>query len=240
MVRIVITRAAVAVAVILLGPAAAPADPVPDQTDTFGPPAAALGWGQGHANGNITIPSGGPGGAGDLFFQVVSGGGAGAGGKMIYFNTDARWTGNYTTGGGTGVNAIDMDVRNLSATAMVLRIGLQNTGQGYISNNATSVPLAGNGAWTHVVFPINTASMNSIGSPTPLPQFLTSVGEVRILSSATGQSFNGDTIAATLGVDNIRARFIPVPEPAHSLALAAFAAGVVGWLRRRRKCITTL
>jgi hypothetical protein len=236
--RVVFARLALALGAALLLPAAGRAQITLGQTDTF-ETATTLNWTQGALSpaGALTVVSGGQGGPNDHYMQIVANG-AGAGGKITVFN-QAQWLGNYNA---AGVNAIEMDLLNPSATLLTIRVAFRVNASaaspGYASNNATAFSLAPDGQWHHAVFPLTDASMAPVNSPaTSFSTLLNSPGEVRILHSAA-PALNGDNIAATLGVDNIRASFLPVPEPAHGLALALAAAGAARLLRRRRRGVT--
>lgn len=67
------------------------------------------GWGIGlvsaHPNLPTNVASGGPDGADDNFLQTRSNGGSGAGSRLAFFNENLEWTGDYTTGGVTGISA---------------------------------------------------------------------------------------------------------------------------------------
>ncbi len=156
----------------------------------------------------------------------------------------AQWTGNYVT---AGVNAIELDAINPSSTAVALRIGVESqtggTGPGYVSTvplNLPPAPSPGQAQWVHFTFLLTDNQMTPVGfSPPPLSQVLTSVAEVRILNIAgTPTSLQGDTppfgTTVTVGVDNVHAVFVPVPEPGHALAAALAAAGLAGAWRRVR------
>ena len=60
-------------------------------------------------------PDGGPNGAGDAYLAVSSAGGGGAGSKMVVFNTDPHWLGNYSL---AGVSRITFDIQNRSFTTL--------------------------------------------------------------------------------------------------------------------------
>jgi hypothetical protein len=125
---------------------------------------------------------------------------------MAMFNT-TQWAGNYTA---ANVAMIDMDVVNLGATTMNLRIAVQGTiNQRYAST--TSVTIPPDGQWRHVTFGLSSIDLSIVpGTSATLATVLSNVSEFRILSVASGPSWIGDLIAGTLGVDNIEAK-APVP-----------------------------
>jgi hypothetical protein len=153
----------------------------------------------------------------------------------VAFN-QAQWVGNYTA---AGINAIEMDFRSPtnSATATLhMRIAFRSPfGSGYLSN---AIDIPNDGIWHHVSYPLTAANFTAVGGPAdPFATFIATTSdqqELRILSAAGNFSLNGDTIAAIVGVDNIKATGVPVPEPASVLAVAVAAALVGRRVRRRR------
>jgi hypothetical protein len=205
----------------LVGAHPAGASPVAAQVNDF-EGGTTQGWtnGIGAADpGNVN--TGGPGGAGDNFLRVSARGGAGAGSRLTSFNRGSQWIGNYVT---AGVTSVEMDLKNFGTSTLVMRLGLQETaGTRYASTVPFNLPA--DGLWHHAAFPLNATSLTRIGS-TPVATALTRVSELRIIHSA-GADFMGDPIAASVGVDNIRA----VPEPAGPVVLAIISLGI---LARRR------
>jgi len=183
-------------------------------------------WSQGAQAppGTVTVQNGGPAGATDPFLQIVANGSTSAGGRLTVFN-QSQWRGNYNT---AGVGSIEMDLRNLSGPPLSIRVVVRDaSNDGYSST--IGVPLAADGQWHHAIFRLDGASMTAVGAPPTLSQVLSAATELRIIHSAA-PALMGDTVMATLGIDNIRAR--PVPEPTGILAAAA-GAGLVWWVRRR-------
>jgi hypothetical protein len=215
---------------VLLGrPTAGRAQVTLGQTDTFS--SGLQNWKQGANSpaGALSVVNGGPAGANDAFMQIVANG-AGAGGKITVFN-QSQWTGNYNT---AGVGAIEMDLKNISGPDLSIRIAFRDvSGAGYSST--VGFPLAADGLWHHAIFQLDSASMSPVGIPPTLSQVLSGPVEMRILNSSA-PALNGDTIVATLGVDNIHA-IAAVPEPAGILALAAGASACRWWVRRRRRSL---
>ena len=218
---------AITFVVLLAQPTPGRAQVTLGQVDNFG--TGTQNWTQGASSpaGAVSIQNGGPAGATDPFLQIVANGGT-AGGKLVVFN-QSQWRGNYNT---AGVGAIEMDLKNLSGPTLSVRIGFKDVSNaGYASTNGFS--LAADGQWHHAVFRLDSSSLSPVGIPPTLSQVLSNAAELRILHAA-GPALNGDTIVATLGIDNIRAS--PVPEPTGILVLGA-GAGVGGWwVRRRTRC----
>jgi hypothetical protein len=218
------SHGALAVSAMLSMNAAAVSQVVPGSIDTF-QDGTVDNWVQGASSPNptVNVPSGGPAGANDAYLKITANGGAGAGGKMIAFN-QVQWTGVYN-----GVTSIGMDLNSLGSAAMSIRLTFEdNGGNMWSSTTPFAVPAAA--GWMHAVFQLDDASMTQVGGlPKAFSAGLASgIIQVRILHAAA-PAFNGDTIAATLGVDNILAQGVPEPG---TLALAG-AAAMVLFLRRR-------
>lgn len=176
--------------------------------------------------------TGGPAGANDNFLQLNSTGGGGAGSRLTVNNLFAQWSGNYTA---LGLTAIAMDLRNLGATDLAIRLMLENPDGGPPTDVAITdvVALPSGGGWTHVQFDLSPGALTAVlGDVNAL---LANVTGLRIYHNDIA-AFPGPAIAATLGVDNITALGgqLPVPEPATVLFVAAgLAAALVPRARLR-------
>lgn len=196
------------------------------QVDTFGPDNTEN-WGNGGPAPSPQALTGGPGGSSDHYLRITSDG-SGAGGKLTVFNR-AQWVGSYLA---EGVTAIEMDLRNFSATTLQIRLGFkQDSGfsaPGYSS--ATPFLLPNDGQWHRAVFPLVESAFTPIQAPGPFANVLSgmALGEVRILH-ATTPSLTGSNITGGLGIDNIRA----IPSPGAAGVLLLGGAGLM--LRRRRR-----
>ncbi len=157
-------------------------------------------------------PTGGPAGVDDNFLQYASTGTSGAGSKMIIQNVDSRWLGDFTT---AGVVRIKMDVR-VTGADLDLRVSLTGGGGRISTTNAVTVT-AGT-SWTSIIIPIAAADMETVTGGSSVSGTLANVTEMRILSSPT-PSWQGETIAATLDVDNIMAMAV-LSTKDHKLANA--------------------
>lgn len=223
-----------------LPPASAQAAPVIGQVDTF-ESGTTNGWfaGLGPLGQVPPVPpqvvaDGGPTGAGDAYLQLTANGGSGPGSRLVALNA-AQWAGDYAA---AGVGAIEMDLRNLGAADLVVRLLLENPMQAPPTDEAVTLSgaqLPAGGAWMRVVFPLSATSLApTIGDPT---QLLAGVTFLRIIHSVGADQ--ADPIAGVLGVDNIRALASPVavPEPATALL---FGVGLLGLgIAHRRRAART-
>ena len=156
-------------------------------------------WSEGGASPNppINIANGGPNGANDNYLQNDSNGGGGAGSKMVMFNSNIKWGGNYSS---AGIVAITCDVR-VSTNTLNLRVAM--TGSGGRIASANSIDVAPSSNWTNIILPV-TASDMALAGGTNIASTLANVTELRILSS-TSPSWQGASIIARLEIDNIAA-----------------------------------
>jgi len=203
-----------------------------DQLDDFQAPGTS-GWGVGflHPSPPFRVANGGPLGAGDAYLQATANGGLGSGGKLAVFNT-AQWSGDYI---GQGVFSIGLDVIVLAGSDLSLRLGIQGPG-GTFASAAPIVVTAGSG-WQSVELSLDGPDLIALSALPDLIATLSAVSELRLLHAiadpgvgASGGAV-GETVATTVGVDNI----IALPEPAQALSLAAGIAGLLGLARRRRR-----
>lgn len=179
------------------------------------PPAAAL---------PANVSTGGPAGLDDSFLRLTSTGSFGPGGRLIGINV-TQWTGDFIT---AGVLAISVDVINLGATDVSLRLAVGDPSSGSVENRAFSknaIVLPSGSGWTHVVFPITTDDLSPIFGDAA--SALAGVTELRILHSPSG-GYQGTPSTAQIGVDNITA----LPEPGTG---ALLGLGVVALSARRRR-----
>jgi hypothetical protein len=223
-----LVRAVVAPAVVLLVPAAGPAQVTVGQIDTF-TDGTTMNWSEGFNSPNPpVVVAGGPGGPTDNYMQDTATGGFGAGSRLTLFNRN-QWLGNYNA---AGVNVITMDLRapTTNTQDLSIRIAFKVDAGQFSSGYVTTTPfiLDNDGAWHSATFTLSAAQMTAVGSPPPFATLMEAPGEMRLLH-AVGPVLNGDPINAIVGVDNIQA----VPEPAGLLAAAGAAAGLA-WLGRRR------
>jgi hypothetical protein len=193
----------------------------------------------GHPAPPVNVSTGGPAGAGDAFLQLTSTGGVGPGSKLSVLNM-SQWTGDFT-----GVPAIGMDVNNLGATELVLRLLFVNFPDGGgpptdVAWTLAPVTVAPGSGWNDVVFSLSAANLfapfGTVGGA------LADVDELRLFHNPTpffgGPTVGAPPVAATLGVDNIGvvADTTAVPEPSSMLLLlAGLGAGARKMLRAKRR-----
>ncbi|MEM9597285.1 MAG: hypothetical protein AAGD06_23660 [Acidobacteriota bacterium] len=170
-------------------------------------------WAQGASTGQPTNePDGGPNGTGDNYLQTVSTGTAGPGSRMAVFNQN-QWIGDYASLGSEVV--ITMQLANFGATAMSIRIGIEATipmspeggGDRWVTTNAFALPA--DGVWRSASFTLSTAEMTQVEGSGTLLQALDNVTQFRVVSAAS-PAWQGDAIAATLGMDNVEITQVPV------------------------------
>ena len=98
--------------------------------------------GAGAASGPINVADGGPAGASDNFLQYTSTGTTGAASKMVIFNQNNQWSGDFTA---AGVDEVTFSVR-AEINPLNLRIAFNGAGNLICTTNAVSIPA--NGSWT--------------------------------------------------------------------------------------------
>jgi hypothetical protein len=164
--------------------------------------------------------------------------GIGKFGKMLTFNWEPEWTGNYISAGVTGIR---LDISNMSTSDDVyLRIALgnraspqQSGGTWWISKTATFIPLQS--GWTSVELPFAEADMQVVGNimgesdNESFADTLSDIQNIRILSAAVPLGATGDEFFGDVGIDNVAL----VPEPA-TLPMIGIGLAFI-FLNRNRK-----
>lgn len=149
----------------------------------------------------VNVPDGGPGGVGDAYCRVGSGGGFGPGSMLVMLNW-SQWTGNLAS---CALMGVSFDAKNEGGDALFLRVAFQ-TGSGRQYSSTSPVVLPADGQWHSVAFGLTDVAMTQVqGSAQTVPNALGNVTELRILSAEFGPDWRGDAVRATLGVDNVRA-----------------------------------
>jgi len=174
------------------------------------------------------VASGGPSGADDNFLRLTSSGASTAGGKLVAFNFD-QWAGNYLA---AGINAIEMQVNNLGATDLTLRLILRDDADLQSLSTVADVDVPAGSGWTTVSFPLTAANLTGPAGST-FETVMGSVTELNLVHNDTPipHRQNAENIAALLGVDNIRA--VGVPEPACLSAIVLTVGAVMQRCRAR-------
>lgn len=164
--------------------------------------------------------------------------GIGKFGRMITFNWETEWTGNYISAGVTGLR---LDLANMStADDLFLRLAIgnraspqQSGGTWWVSKNAISVPLGSD--WKSLFLPIAESEMVVVGNimgqsdNESFADTFSGIQNIRILSAAVPLGATGDNFFGDVGIDNIAL----VPEPT---TLPMMVIGTVMlMLHRKRK-----
>ena len=187
-------------------------------------------------NPPTNVSTGGPGGVGDGYLQLIASGGAGAGSRLAVLN-ESQWGGNYLE---AGISSIRMSVNNFGPDDLQLRLLFEDFPAApmmppdnlALSANAVVVP-AGSG-WMTIVFPVTAADLVGGGLGT-VQGALLDVDTIRIFHNPApafpGPGVGIPTVNATLGVDNIQA----VPEPGAIWLLGGGLMAVAGWRQARNR-----
>ena len=163
-------------------------------------------WTEGGASSNPpTNEAGGPAGSTRYLSNVSSGAICCGGTKMTMFN-DSQWSGDYISAGITEVHAM-VRVDPSSASALSLRVGFREATQGGQLGFGSVAPVVvpNDGTWYDVTFPIGPGDLAPYGGTgLTYEETLSNVGQFRIYHSEE-QSWQGQPIAATMGIDDISA-----------------------------------
>lgn len=199
-------RLAAAILTAIVLAAVAPATPalgavVFGQLDDFEDGTTA-GWSEGAPSPNppVNVPTGGPQGDDDAFVSNTSAGGFGPGSRQIMFN-QAQWIGDYSS---AGVTRISGWVANLGSTPLSLRVAIEGGATRFGSASAFGLPP--DGLWRRVSFDLTDSGMTRISGALALSAVLSGVTDFRLLSAMVAPASLGDSIPATLAVDDLRAR----------------------------------
>lgn len=145
----------------------------------------------------VNVSTGGPMGAGDNYLSDPSTGGGGPGSKMVMFN-DQQWAGNYTS---AGILSIKFFARALTNN-LNIRVAFDGAGGRICTTNAVLVPA--NSPWTQYSIDIQASDFTTVAGGSNIGATLADVSDMRILSN-TVPSWQGESIVATLEIDNIEA-----------------------------------
>ena len=175
------------------------------------------------------IATGGPAGMGDRYLEISS-----TNSPLGMVNDSGsspatlQWTGDYM---GEGVALLRMNLNNLGANPLSIRISIfSNGGSSYTSTNATVLPAAS--GWVSADFWLDGAALSLSSGAEALNDVLADVGALRLRHDPDPMDPPGtpQPVTGTLGIDNIAA----LPEPGGIAGVAAGGALLWGLQRRRR------
>lgn len=161
------------------------------------------GWSNGGSSPNppTNVPDGGPGGAGDGFLEEISGGGAGPGSRMIIFNGNPEWLGDYSN---AVVVALDFDAKVPTNDDLLLRVAMEGGSDDTAISSTIPVTIPGQSSWSGYTISLLPSDFTIVSGSNTVEEVLQDVVDVRILHS-TDPSYIGESIEATLHLDNITA-----------------------------------
>lgn len=174
---------------------------------------------------------------GNPYFKIEADG-IGKFGRMITFNWEPEWTGDYMS---TGVSGLQLDLANMSDSDEVfLRVALgnraspqQSGGTWWVSKTAQIVPLES--GWTSVFLPIAESEMVVVGNiegqsdNESFADTLSDIRNIRIISAAVPFGAIGDEFYGDVGIDNVAL----VPEPS-TLPMIGIGIVILVLCKRRR------
>jgi len=158
------------------------------------------GWSNGGSSPNppANIPDGGPSGTGDAFLEEVSSGTVGPGSRMVIFNTDSDWLGDYTG----LVNEISFDAKTPTNEDLFIRLAIEGGSDETTISSTTAVTVPAQSDWASYSLDMDPTSFTIIGGANSVTEVLADVTEIRIIHNEN-PSFIGASINATLHLDNI-------------------------------------
>lgn len=214
---------------LLAGP---PADALTSgQVDDF-ETETAEGWSVGIGSVPVQV-SGGPDGAGDAYLEPTASGGAGSGSRLTVFNA-LQWAGDYPT---EEVGVIGLDALHVSGSDVFLRVALIGPAGSVVST--LPIVLSPPAVWEPLEFSLAPEDLTLLDGTGGIDSVLADVTQVRFLHSVDlpglgiGGLPSGDTVAATIGIDNITA----LPEPAGPIQsiIGLLAVATLGRRRARMR-----
>ncbi|MFD2550640.1 T9SS type A sorting domain-containing protein [Bizionia sediminis] len=178
-----------------------------------------LNWTIGVASaGTENISSGGPNGQNDRFLSYTATGLSGPAGRVVIFNANAQWSGNFIS---ENILEIQFQARAIT-NDLHLRLAFQGPmGTRIVSTNPVLVP-EGSG-WTTVSIPINESAFIVVQGPASVLDVLEAVSTMRILSNPVIDNWKGELIAATMNIDNITASTtLGVPKQQNNISFSIY------------------
>lgn len=181
----------------------------PGQADDF-QDGTVQGWGGNRLGTLVNVADGGPLGPGDRYFEVAI-----SGFHLGTVNTN-QWTGDYLA---AGIEAIEMDLNRYASSTSEVRIRILLFGPGGTFASTQLTPPITTNAWSHHVFGLTTndlvhvpGSFKVSDGTGVLEDTLQNVTELLIRHDGPTPTIPGHHpphVAATLGVDSIRAVIRP-------------------------------
>jgi hypothetical protein len=153
---------------------------------------------------------------------------------MQLWNT-AQWAGDYL---GQSISTLSLDANNLSGPGgetINLRVALNGPGGWFVTEPQVLLPEAG---WQSLIFDLSLTGLVHAGQGNAVyDSTMSAVTRLQIISLEEdtfdiggNAGLRGDSIAASLGLDNIKAG-AAIPEPS---GVALILMGCAGLMRRRR------
>jgi hypothetical protein len=179
------------------------------------------GWSNGGSSPNppTNVTTGGPEGIDDNYLEEISAGGGGAGSKMVIFNSNLEWTGNYTESGTLGIG---FDLRNPSNEDLKIRIAFEGAGDNTQIASSSSINLPAQSDWRIAFLSTDPEDFVVVnGGSSTIEEVLQDVNEIRILHNPI-PDFNGASIDATLHIDNINTSLVLDVEENFSVTTSIF------------------
>lgn len=158
------------------------------------------GWQQGIAPLAVQ-PNAGPLGAGDFALEVVANGGSSLGSKLVFFNTSAEWTGDYTT---QGITTLEGAILNNSGQTLSLRAAVDGLGGRFATTTGFSVPSSSN--YQPFTLNLSPGDFTAVGG-SDINSTLSSVSVLRLLHNPV-PDWRGESILGTFLFDSG-----PIPPP---------------------------
>jgi len=161
------------------------------------------------------VANAGPGGAGDFALRIsATGSVSGPGGRLVANNIQARWIGSYTQ---AGVNGIMLDLRNLSAVDLTIRVGIDGPAVGTTGGRWVSqgVVVPSGSGWRTLTFSLLPGDLlPGDFAATSATTTLANVAVLRVMHAPVA-GWVGAPQAAQMDIDDIEA----LPEPTFALSL---------------------
>jgi hypothetical protein len=174
------------------------------------------------------VPDAGPGGLGDGALQIEAVGGSGPGSRLVAINR-SQWTGDFLEAGVTGIR---LDLRNVGATDLTVRLSFAGFLGSTWFSTTESVFLPSASGWQTAEFSLTEADMTRVQGAASYAATFADISEMRILHNPAPDLRGAPGTIGLLLVDNITA----VPEPGATATVVMGLAGAAGvWLQRRAR-----